>query len=152
VDVLFGNEEDFSAALGFELEGVNQQFEELPIDSYKTMVEAVVSAFPNLRAVATTLRTANSASVNGWGALCWADGEFHLVPQREVWILDRVGGGDSFASGFIYGLLEEKGAEWALACGVAHGALAMTTPGDTTMASLSEVLRTMKGASARIDR
>jgi 2-dehydro-3-deoxygluconokinase len=152
VDVLFGNEEDFSAALGFELPGVTQQFEELPIESYKTMIESVVSEFPNLRAVATTLRTASSASVNGWGALCWADGEFHLVPQREVWIMDRVGGGDSFASGFIYGLLEEKGAAWALECGVAHGALAMTTPGDTTMASLSEVLRTMKGASARIDR
>jgi 2-dehydro-3-deoxygluconokinase len=105
-----------------------------------------------VKAVASTLRTARTASVNGWGALALALGEFHLVPQRDVEILDRVGGGDSFASGFIYGLLEGKGAKWALECGVAHGALAMTTPGDTTMASLSEVERLMKGASARIQR
>jgi 2-dehydro-3-deoxygluconokinase len=152
VDVLFGNEEDFSAALGFELDGVGADFSELPIESYKQMIEKVLQTFPNIKAVATTLRSAHSASVNGWGALAYADGEFHYVPQSEVWILDRVGGGDSFASGFIYGLLEDKGPKWALECGVAHGALAMTTAGDTTTASLSEVLKLMKGAGARIER
>jgi 2-dehydro-3-deoxygluconokinase len=152
VDVLFGNEEDFSAALGFELDGVGSDFTELPIESYQRMLEAVCRAYPNLHAVASTLRTARSATQNGWGAIALVDGELHLVPQRDVEIFDRVGGGDSFASGFIYGLLEGKGPKWALECGVAHGALAMTTPGDTTMASLSEVLRLMKGSSARIQR
>lgn len=152
VDVLFGNEEDFSAALGFELEGVGAGFDELPTAQFRKMIAAVVKAFPNITTVATTLRTAKSASVNGWGAICYHQGAFFEVAQRDVEILDRVGGGDSFASGFLYGLLEGKGAAWALECGVAHGALAMSTPGDTTMASLAEVLRAMKGPNARIDR
>jgi len=99
-----------------------------------------------------TLRTAHSASSNGWGALCRYRDTFLEVPQREVAIFDRVGGGDSFASGFVYGLLAGKDPQWALDCGVAHGALAMSTPGDTTMASLPEVLRAMSGPNARIDR
>ena len=102
--------------------------------------------------MATTLRSAHSASVNGWGAIAYHEGTFHEIPQRDVEILDRVGGGDSFASGFIYGFLQGKDPAWALGCGVAHGALAMSTPGDTSMASLSEVLRAMAGPSARIDR
>jgi 2-dehydro-3-deoxygluconokinase len=105
-----------------------------------------------LKAVATTLRTARSATVNGWGAICYADGRFHEVAQRDVEIFDRVGGGDSFASGFLYGLLTGKDPAWALECGVAHGALAMSTPGDTTMATAAEVMRVMTGSSARIDR
>jgi 2-dehydro-3-deoxygluconokinase len=153
VDVIFGNEEDFTAALGFELEGVDHQRDaRLASDSFRRMIEKVVAAFPNVAAVATTLRTARSANVNGWGAVCWAEGAFHEVGQRDVEILDRVGGGDSFASGFIYGLLSGNEAAWALKCGVAHGALAMSTPGDTSMASLAEVLRLMGGAGARIDR
>jgi 2-dehydro-3-deoxygluconokinase len=152
VDVLFGNEEDFSAALGFELEGVNAEFSELPTQSFRRMIDGVVAAYPNIGTVATTLRTASSASVNGWGAIAYHQGKFHEVEPRPVEILDRVGGGDSFASGFLYGLLGGKDAEWALACGVAHGALAMTTPGDTSMATLPEVLKTMQGSSARIDR
>ena len=152
VDVLFGNEEDFSAALGFELENVDDQFRALPTAAFRTMIGNVVKEFPNIKAVATTLRTSTSASVNGWGAICWYEGQFYEVPQRNVEILDRVGGGDSFASGFIYGLLTGKDPQWALECGVAHGALAMTTPGDTTMATLAEVLRAMKGAGTRIDR
>jgi 2-dehydro-3-deoxygluconokinase len=152
VDVLFGNEEDFSAALGFELEGVDAQFSELPTASFRRMIGSVVQTFPNITTVATTLRTASSASVNGWGAIAYHQGEFYEVEQRPVEILDRVGGGDSFASGFLYGLLEGKDAQWSLACGVAHGALAMSTPGDTSMASLSEVLKSMQGSSARIDR
>ena len=152
VDVLFGNEEDFSAALGFELEGVDAQYKELPIASFKRMIAAVVKAYPNVTSVATTLRSARSASVNGWGAICYHEGQFYQVPQREVEILDRVGGGDSFASGFLYGLLSGKDAQWSLECGVAHGALAMSTPGDTTMARLPEVLALMQGSGARIER
>lgn len=152
VDVLFGNEEDFSAALGFELDGVDQGFAALPLESFRRMIASVVAMFPNIETVATTLRTATSANVNAWGAICYHEGEFFEVRQRDVEIFDRVGGGDSFASGFIYGLLANKPADYALACGVAHGALAMSTPGDTTMATLSEVLKAMKGPSARIDR
>jgi len=151
-DVLFGNEEDFSAALGFELPGVDLQYRALPSGAVRTMIAAVVAAYPNLTTVATTLRTASSASSNGWGAICYHQGTFHEIEQREVEIYDRVGGGDSFASGFIYGLLTDHDPAWALACGVAHGALAMSTPGDTTMATLPEVLRAMQGPNARIDR
>jgi 2-dehydro-3-deoxygluconokinase len=152
VDVLFGNEEDFSAALGFELEAVDEGFQDLETDSFRKMIEQVVAKYPNLSTVATTLRSATSASRNGWGAICWHEGEFFEVPQTEVEIFDRVGGGDSFASGFIYGLLEGREAQWALSCGVSHGALAMSTPGDTTMASFAEVERHMRGGGARIVR
>jgi 2-dehydro-3-deoxygluconokinase len=152
VDVLFGNEEDFAAALGFELAGVDDQFKSLPAASFRRMIEKVIQAFPNLKSVATTLRTARSASVNGWGAIAYHLGKFYEVPQKDVEILDRVGGGDSFASGYLYGLIAGKDPQWALECGVAHGALAMSTPGDTTMATLPEVLRVMKGSSARIER
>jgi 2-dehydro-3-deoxygluconokinase len=152
IDVLFGNEEDFSASLGFDLEGIDATFRDLPAASFRRMIDAVIKAYPNITTVATTLRTARSASVNGWGAICYHEGEFFEVPQRDIEIFDRVGGGDSFASGFLYGLMSGKDAQWALECGVAHGALAMSTPGDTTMASLAEVTRIMKGPSARIDR
>ncbi len=152
VDVLFGNEEDFSAALGFELEGIDNRFAALPTDAFRAMIAQVIAAFPNITTVATTLRTARSANVNGWGAICYHAGQFYEVAQRDVEILDRVGGGDSFASGFIYGLLAGKDPQWALECGVAHGALAMSTPGDTSMATLPEVLRAMSGGGARIER
>lgn len=152
VDVLFGNEEDFSAALGFSVPGLDENYSRLSTDGFRRMIEQVVKTYPNIRAVATTLRTARSASVNGWGAIGYYNGEFFEVPQQDTDVFDRVGGGDSFASGFICGLLEGAGLEWALRCGVAHGALAMSTPGDTSMASRSEVERLMKGQSARITR
>jgi 2-dehydro-3-deoxygluconokinase len=152
VDVLFGNEEDFSAALGFELPGVGADFSALPTASFRAMIEEVITAYPNITTVATSLRSARSANVNGWGAICYHQGEFFEVHQRDVEILDRVGGGDSFASGFIYGLSAGKDPQWALECGVAHGALAMSTPGDTTMATFAEVMRAMKGSGTRIDR
>jgi 2-dehydro-3-deoxygluconokinase len=152
VNVLFGNEEDFSAALGFPLEGVDERFRDLPTASFRKMIERVLETFPNITTVATTLRTARSASVNAWGAICYHQGQFYEVPQNDVEILDRVGGGDSFASGLIYGLLQGRDPLWALNCGVAHGALAMSTPGDTTTASLSEVLNAMNAGGARIDR
>jgi 2-dehydro-3-deoxygluconokinase len=152
VDVLLGNEEDFSAMLGIALKGVSGEFHELPVASYEQMLRDVATAYPNLKLVATTLRTAHSATRNSWGAMAMVKDEIIHVPQREVEILDRVGGGDSFASGLIYGMLAGKPIEWALRCGVAHGALAMTTPGDTSMATLAEVERVMRGESARISR
>ncbi len=152
VDLLLGNEEDFSAMLGVKIKGVSEDFAELPIAGYEEMLREVAAAYPNLKLVASTLRTASSASRNGWGAIAIYQDQIVHVPQREIEILDRVGGGDSFASGLIYGLLAGKPIEWAVRCGVAHGALAMTTPGDTSMATLSEVERIINGGSARIAR
>ncbi|WP_437799462.1 sugar kinase [Sorangium sp. So ce693] len=152
VDCVFGNEEDFVAGLGFEVSGVDSSYSQLDTNGFRRMISEVVAAYPNISVVATSLRTAKTASVNGWGGILYYKGEFHEVPQRDIEILDRVGGGDSFASGIIYGLLTEQSPQWALECGVAHGALAMSTPGDTSMASLAEVRRAMSGAGARIER
>jgi len=166
IAVLLGNEEDFSAMLGIAIKGVGEDFAELPIAGYEEMLREVAAAYPNLKLVASTLRTAQTASRNAWGAIALVTGapsersvfagvdvdKIVHVPQREIDIFDRVGGGDSFASGLIYGLLAGKGIDWAVQCGVAHGALAMTTPGDTSMATLAEVERIMKGGSARIAR
>lgn len=152
VDLLLGNEEDFSAMLGIALEGVTEDFGELPVASYEKMLREVAAAYPNLKLIATTLRTAHTASRNAWGAIALYQDEIVHVPQRDIDILDRVGGGDSFASGLIYGLIAGKPVEWAVRCGVAHGALAMSTPGDTSTATRAEVERVMKGSSARIER
>jgi 2-dehydro-3-deoxygluconokinase len=152
VDVLFGNEEDFSAALGFDVEGTDESYAQLSTDGFRRMIKRVVETFPNIKTVATTLRTAKTATMNGWGAIGYHEGEFFELAQQDTEIFDRVGGGDSFASGFVCGLLEGRGLEWAVRCGVAHGALAMSTPGDTSMASRSEVEKLMKGKSARISR
>jgi 2-dehydro-3-deoxygluconokinase len=152
VDLLLGNEEDFSAMLGVEIKGATEDFAELPIEGYSEMLREVASLYPNLKMIASTLRSVRSATVNAWGAIALYEDKIIHVPQTEVEIFDRVGGGDSFASGLIYGLLSGKGIEWAVRCGVAHGALAMTTPGDTSMATLREVERIIKGGSARIAR
>ncbi|MGB6192827.1 MAG: sugar kinase [Terracidiphilus sp.] len=152
VDLLLGNEEDFSAMLGVAVKGVSDDFAELPLAAYEEMLREVAAAYPNLKLVASTLRTAHTASRNAWGAIALYQDQSVHVPQREIDILDRVGGGDSFASGLIYGLLAGKPIDWAVRCGVAHGALAMTTAGDTSMATLAEVERAMKGDSARIAR
>ncbi len=152
VDVLLGNEEDFSAMLGIAIKGVSEDFAELPIAGYEEMLREVAAAYPNVKLVASTLRTAQTASRNAWGAMALYEDKIVHVPQRDVDIYDRVGGGDSFASGLIYGMLAGKGIEWAVKCGVAHGALAMTTPGDTSMATLAEVERIIKGGAARIAR
>src|SRR6201996_7985554 len=152
VDVMLGNEEDFSAALGFSVEGVNEHVTQFEVDAFRRMIERVVKEFP-FQVVATTLRKAKTATRNDWGAICYADGAFYEATNRvDTEILDRGGGGDSFASGFIYGFLEGKGPRWAVDCGAAHGGLAMTTPGDTSMTTLKEVLQVMKGAGARISR
>jgi len=152
VDVMLGNEEDFSAALGYEVPGTGENLSALDPEAFKQMIRKVLNDFP-FKVVATTLRKATTATRNDWGAVCYHEGNFYQAKNREnLEIFDRVGGGDSFASGLIYGFLSGKDAQWAVECGAAHGALAMTTPGDTTMATLDEVLHVMKGAGARIAR
>jgi 2-dehydro-3-deoxygluconokinase len=153
VDVMLGNEEDFTAALGFEVENVDASYSKVEAESFKRMIGLAVAAFPNFAVVATTLRNAKTATRNDWGAICWFDGHYHQAQTREnLEIFDRVGGGDSFASGLIYGFLANKGPEWAVECGAAHGALAMTTPGDTSMATLAEIEKAMRGGGARVER
>ena len=153
IDVMLGNEEDFTAALGFEVEGLDEHHAKLDVRNFQKMIERASQEFPNFAVVATTLRNARTATINDWGAVCFCEGELFQAPTREnLEIFDRVGGGDSFASGLIYGFLTGKGPQWAVECGAAHGALAMTTPGDTTMATLSEVEKVMKGGTARVDR
>jgi 2-dehydro-3-deoxygluconokinase len=153
VDVLIGNEEDFTAALGFEVEGVDENLSKLDVEHFRRMIERVVAGFPNLKIVATTLRNARTATFNDWSAVCYSEAKLYRASLREnLEIYDRIGGGDSFASGLIYGFLTGRDPQWAVECGAAHGALAMTTPGDTTMATLSEVEKLMKGGSARVAR
>ena len=154
VDVLIGNEEDFEASLGIELEGSNQSYQGLNLDSYKKMVERAVQIYPNLELIAVTLREVKSASRNDWSAIAWSKESGLLAGRKyeDLEIFDRVGGGDSFASGLIYGLLEGLTLEKSLSIGLAHGALAMTTPGDTSMATLAEVLKLAEGGSARVQR
>ncbi len=153
VDVMLGNEEDFSAALGFEVEGLDKDLSDLEPARFKAMIENVVAEYTNLKAVATTLRTARTATINDWGAVLYYEGRFYeAVHHTGLEILDRIGGGDSFASGLIYGFLAGRIPDECVNYGVAHGALAMTTPGDTTMATLDEVERVMKNGSVRITR
>lgn len=153
VDVMIGNEEDFTASLGLEVPGVDANLTALPIDGFKRMIGEAVKAYPNFKVVATTLRSVKTATVNDWGAICWAEGQFHEATHRPgLEILDRVGGGDSFASGLIYGLMVKGDAAQAVNYGAAHGALAMTTPGDTSMATLAEVEKLVGGGGARVDR
>jgi 2-dehydro-3-deoxygluconokinase len=152
VDVMIGNEEDFSASLGFEVPGMDEHILKIEAESFKKMIGSVLKEFP-FKVVATTLRKAKSSTINDWSAICYADGKFYESKRYEnLEIFDRVGGGDSFASGLIYGFLIGQDPQWAVDCGVAHGALAMTTPGDTTMATLKEVTQLMRGAGARIAR
>lgn len=153
VDVMIGNEEDFTACLGFEIEGNDENLKELNLDGYRKMINEAARAYPNFKVVATTLRTVRTATVNDWSAICWADGEIYKAKDyKGLEILDRVGGGDSFASGLIYGLMTSDDPETAVNYGAAHGALAMTTPGDTTMARKKEVEAIMGGAGARVQR
>lgn len=153
VDVLLGNEEDFTAALGFAVEGLDENLSKLDPENFRRMIERLVAEYPNLAVVATTLRHTRSATVNDWGAVCYCQGKLYQATSRhDLEIYDRVGGGDSFASGLIYGFLMGRDPQWAVECGAAHGALAMTTPGDTSMATLREVERVMKGVTARVSR
>jgi 2-dehydro-3-deoxygluconokinase len=154
VDVMIGNEEDFTESLGFKVEGLSSKFTEIDHSAFGNMVQEVVKSYPNLEIIATTLRKVHSASINDWSAIVWSK-ETGLLQSKlyeKVEVLDRVGSGDSFASGLIYGLLDARTLQESLELGVAHGALAMTTPGDTTMASLAEVQKLAGGGSARVER
>jgi 2-dehydro-3-deoxygluconokinase len=152
IDVMIGNEEDFTAALGFEVPGLDEHCSNLDPANFKKMIEVAVNAFPNFKAIATTLRGVRSASVNDWSATLWTDGVFHQASSRTLEILDRVGGGDSFASGLIYGFLSGLDPQTCVEYGAAHGALAMTTPGDTSMTTLAEVNSLASGGNARVQR
>lgn len=154
IDVMIGNEEDFTASLGFEVEGVDENLSALELDSFAAMIDKVAEAYPNFQVIATTLRTVHSATVNDWGAIAWSQGTglVSATHRERLEILDRVGGGDSFASGLAYGLLAGEDLQTAVEYGAAHGALAMTTPGDTTMVSKAEVLKLAGGGGARVDR
>ena len=153
VDVMIGNEEDFTACLGFKIEGNDENLKELNIEGYKKMINEAAKTYPNFKVVVTTLRTVKTATVNDWKAMCWADGEIYFSNAYDgLEIMDRVGGGDSFASGLVYGLMTTGDPLQAVNYGAAHGALAMTTPGDTSMASKKEVEAIMSGAGARVKR
>ncbi|MDQ0462340.1 2-dehydro-3-deoxygluconokinase [Caulobacter ginsengisoli] len=153
VDVMIGNEEDFTACLGFEVEGLDEHISAIDPANFKTMIKTAVAQFPNFKVAATTLRNAKTATFNDWSAILYAGGEFYHSTLREnLEIYDRVGGGDGFASGLAYGFLEGKGPQAAVEYGAAHGALAMTTPGDTSMVNVSEVEAVMKGKGARVIR
>ena len=154
VSVMLGNEEDFAAALGISAEGVGPELDNLPVPAFKAMIEQVAAAYPNLEVVATTLRRVITASRNDWGAIAWSnDGTFAQAPDRlSLEILDRVGGGDSFAAGLIYALMQGYDLAEAVKYGSAHGALAMTTPGDVSQADLTQVRRLAGGGNARVIR
>jgi 2-dehydro-3-deoxygluconokinase len=153
VDVMIGNEEDFTASLGFEVEGMDHNLTQIETDAFKRMIRTAVAEFPNFKVAATTLRKVITATVNDWSAICYHDGQFYdSRPYPALEILDRVGGGDSFASGLVYGFLKTNDAQKAVDYGAAHGALAMTTPGDTSMATAKEVEKVMGGGSARVVR
>ena len=153
VDVLLGNEEDFTACLGLKVEGLDEHISKIEIVAFQKMIRELVMDYPEVKVAATTLRAVRSATFNDWGAICWCGGEFYQAPTRQALeVLDRIGGGDSFASGLIYGLLEIGDPQKAVEYGAAHGALAMTTPGDTSMATLKEVEAQVKGGSARVRR
>ena len=154
IDVVLGNEEDFTASLGIEVDSVDERLLDLDVDGFKRMIETAGDLYPNLRVVATTLRAVRTATVNDWGALAWSrEGGFVEATKRPgLEILDRVGGGDSFASGLIYGLITTGDLEWAVELGAAHGALAMTTPGDTSMATQDEVIGLAEDRGARVRR
>jgi len=153
VDVMIGNEEDFTASLGFEVEGTNATLSHIETAAFKNMINTAVAEYPNFQVVATTLRKVITATINDWSAICYYDGNFYeSTSYPELEILDRVGGGDSFASGLVYGFLKTGDAQKAVEYGAAHGALAMTTPGDTSMATVKEVEKVMSGGGARVVR
>ncbi len=132
---------------------MDENISHIPVEAFKNMIHTAIREFPNFKATATTLRAVKTATVNDWAAMAWHEGEFYESIQFPgLEIFDRVGGGDSFASGFIYGFLTENDPQAAVDYGCVHGALAMTTPGDTTMASLKEVAKIKGGGGARVDR
>ncbi|MDR0456346.1 MAG: sugar kinase [Treponema sp.] len=151
VDVLVGNEEDLQKGLGLKGQDVEAKGK-LDPSAFFGMMESVIKDFPNIKAVATTLREVHSTNRHSWSAVLWLDGKNYQAPAAELDVYDRVGGGDGFAAGLFYGLLSGKSPEEALRLGWAHGALLTTTPGDTSMVSLDQVEAFAKGGSARIQR
>jgi 2-dehydro-3-deoxygluconokinase len=153
IDVLIGNEEDFQKVLGFRVAGADDSLQQLSVEGYKNMVRQVVKAYPNIRAVGTTLREVVSGLVNNWSAVVYYDGAFYESRRYEgLEIEDRVGGGDGFCSGFIYGLLQNMPPQDCVEMGAAHGALLQSTRGDTSMVTMDEVKHVMNGGTARIRR
>ncbi|MFZ2429504.1 MAG: sugar kinase [Propioniciclava sp.] len=154
IDVMIGNEEDFTASLGLEIEGVDENLNALPLESFAAMITNAAKTYPNFSVIATTMRSVKTATINDWAAIAWSaeTGVLQSTQRPGLEIFDRVGGGDSFASGLVYGLLDGQPLQTALEYGAAHGALAMTTPGDTTMATKAEILKLAGGGSARVDR
>ncbi len=152
VDALFGNEEDLQKGLGVTGPEVEAEKSKLDPDMFFTMIEKAVKKFPNIKMVATTLREVHSTNRHSWAAVLWLEGERFVSPTCELDVLDRIGGGDGFASGLIYGLLSNKSPEDALRLGWAHGALLTTFPGDVSMAKLAEVEAFAEGGSARVQR
>ena len=150
-DVLVGNEEDLQRGLGIKGQDVEKK-SKLDPSAFFAMIDQVTAKFPHVKVVATTLREVVSTNRHCWGAVAWMNGKTLVAPNCELDVYDRVGGGDGFASGFIYGLLSGESAEEALKLGWAHGALLTTTPGDTTMVTLEQVKALAKGGSARIQR
>jgi|SRR5579875_2157271 len=152
-DVLIGGEEDFRERLGLTITvAPTRNAGPMPLEGWDHMLREVAAAYPNLKVIAATRRTVSSSMHNSWGGVAHSDGQTVEVPLRPIEILDRVGGGDSFASGLIYGLLQNQSLEWSLRCGVAHGMLTMTTPGDASMATLAEVEHAMAGGSIWVRR
>jgi 2-dehydro-3-deoxygluconokinase len=151
VDVLVGNEEDLQKGLGVQGPEVSSK-SKLDPTTFFGMIDQVSKRHPNVKAVATTLREVHSTNRHSWSAVAWVSGKTYTAPTCELDVLDRVGGGDGFAAGFFYGLLSGESPEAALRLGWAHGALLTTFPGDTTMASISEVRAFAEGGSARIQR
>ena len=151
VDVLVGNEEDLQKGLGVAGPEVAAT-SKLDPSTFFGMMDSVVKKFPKVKVVATTLREVHTTNRHSWGAVAWIDGKTYVAPTAELDVLDRVGGGDGFASGFFYGLLNGESPEESIKLGWAHGALLTTFPGDTTMASLDQVRAFAKGGSARIQR
>jgi len=153
VDVMIGNEEDFTASLGFAVPGVDHALSTIDAASFRQMIARAIDEFPNFKVAATTLRRVITATKNDWRAICWHDGAFYDSREYpELEILDRVGGGDSFASGLAFGFLEFNCPQRAVDYGAAHGALASTTPGDTSMATRAEVEKIIRGDGARVIR
>jgi 2-dehydro-3-deoxygluconokinase len=151
VDVLVGNEEDLQKGLGLKGQDVGTKGELAP-GAFFGMIEGLVKDFPNIKAVATTMREVHSTNRHSWSAVLWLDGKSYQAPTAELDVYDRVGGGDGFASGLFYGFLTGKSPEESLRLGWAHGALLTTTPGDTSMVSLEQAEALAKGGSARIQR
>jgi 2-dehydro-3-deoxygluconokinase len=153
IDCLIGNEEDFQKVLGYEVEGVDIEKGELDTGAFRNMVNKVVKDFPNIKVVGTTLRGVKTATINDWSAIMWTEGKFYDgLKFDDLEIEDRVGGGDGFASGFTYGFLTGKSPQECVNLGVAHGALLMSTMGDTSQITLEELTHTAAGGSARIRR